>query len=198
MRIILASQSPRRRALLAQMGIAEFDIIPAKGEEIADPGLSPGALVETLSRRKAEEVAAQAGPDDIIVAADTVVAADEAALGKPRDTDDARRMLRALSGRSHTVYTGVTVCRGDTLLTEHEATQVTFRPLTDREIDAYAATGEPMDKAGAYGIQGLGCVLVERISGNYHNVVGLPTCLLARMLGQVGIDVLARGQEEGP
>ena len=106
--------------------------------------------------------------------------------------------IAALSGREHTVYTGVTVCRGGQILTQHEATAVRFRPLTAQEIDAYIATGEPMDKAGAYGIQGRGCVLVEGIDGNYHNVVGLPTCLLAGMLRQVGIDVLTGGQEGRP
>ena len=107
-------------------------------------------------------------------------------------------MLSLLSGRAHTVYTGVTVRRGTFSRTAHEATQVRFRPLTQSEISAYIATGEPMDKAGAYGIQGRGCVLVEGIDGNYPNVVGLPTCLLAGMLRQVGIDVLTGGQEGRP
>ena len=107
-------------------------------------------------------------------------------------------MLSLLSGRAHTVYTGVTVRRGTFSRIAHEATQVRFRPLTQSEISAYIATGEPMDKAGAYGIQGRGCVLVEGIDGNYHNVVGLPTCLLAGMLRQVGIDVLTGGQEGRP
>ena len=198
MSIILASQSPRRRELLAQMGVPQFEVVPALGEEIASPGLSPAQLVEVLSRQKAEEVAVQAGPDDVVIAADTVVAVDGAVLGKPRDPADAARMLSLLSGRAHTVYTGVTVRRGTFSRTAHEATQVRFRPLTQSEISAYIATGEPMDKAGAYGIQGRGCVLVEGIDGNYPNVVGLPTCLLAGMLRQVGIDVLTGGQEGRP
>ena len=198
MSIILASQSPRRRELLAQMGVPQFEVVPALGEEIASPGLSPAQLVEVLSRQKAEEVAVQAGPDDVVIAADTVVAVDGAVLGKPRDPADAARMLSLLSGRAHTVYTGVTVRRGTFSRPAHEATQVRFRPLTQSEISAYIATGEPMDKAGAYGIQGRGCVLVEGIDGNYHNVVGLPTCLLAGMLRQVGIDVLTGGQEGRP
>ena len=198
MSIILASQSPRRRELLAQMGVPQFEVVPALGEEIASPGLSPAQLVEVLSRQKAEEVAVQAGPDDVVIAADTVVAVDGAVLGKPRDPADAARMLSLLSGRAHTVYTGVTVRRGTFSRTAHEATQVRFRPLTQSEISAYIATGEPMDKAGAYGIQGRGCVLVEGIDGKYHNVVGLPTCLLAGMLRQVGIDVLTGGQEGRP
>ena len=198
MSIILASQSPRRRELLAQMGVPQFEVVPALGEEIASPGLSSAQLVEVLSRQKAEEVAVQAGPDDVVIAADTVVAVDGAVLGKPRDPADAARMLSLLSGRAHTVYTGVTVRRGTFSRTAHEATQVRFRPLTQSEISAYIATGEPMDKAGAYGIQGRGCVLVEGIDGNYQTVVGLPTCLLAGMLRQVGIDVLTGGQEGRP
>ena len=198
MAIILASQSPRRRQLLEQMGFTDFLIRPAQGEELADPNLDPGGLVEALSRQKALEISASADPEDLIIAADTVVAVDGAVLGKPRDPADAARMLSLLSGRAHTVYTGVTVRRGTFSRTAHEATQVRFRPLTQSEISAYIATGEPMDKAGAYGIQGRGCVLVEGIDGNYHNVVGLPTCLLAGMLRQVGIDVLTGGQEGRP
>ena len=187
MSIILASQSPRRRELLAQMGVPQFEVVPALGEEIASPGLSPAQLVEVLSRQKAEEVAVQAGPDDVVIAADTVVAVDGAVLGKPRDPADAARMLSLLSGRAHTVYTGVTVRRGTFSRTAHEATQVRFRPLTQSEISAYIATGEPMDKAGAYGIQGLGALLVEKINGDFFNVMGLPVLRLSRMLGQFGV-----------
>ena len=190
MSIILASQSPRRRELLAQMGVPQFEVVPALGEEIASPGLSSAQLVEVLSRQKAEEVAVQAGPDDVVIAADTVVAVDGQVLGKPHSTQHAREMLSALSGREHTVYTGVTVCRGGQILTQHEATAVRFRPRTAQEIDAYIATGEPMDKAGSYGIQGRGALLVEGISGDYFNVVGLPVCRLGRMLTQFGVDPL--------
>lgn len=189
MSIILASQSPRRRELLAQMGVPQFEVVPALGEEIASPGLSPAQLVEVLSRQKAEEVAVQAGPDDVVIAADTVVAVDGAVLGKPRDPADAARMLSLLSGRAHTVYTGVTVRRGTFSRTAHEATQVRFRPLTQSEISAYIATGEPMDKAGGYGIQGRGALLVERLEGDYFNVMGLPLLRLARMLRRFGIDL---------
>ena len=198
MAVILASQSPRRRELLERMGMSDFLIRPAQGEEIFDPSLTPAQLVEVLSRQKAEEISAGAGPEDIVIAADTVVSVDGRVLGKPGDEAEAAEMLAALSGREHTVYTGVTVRRGGETVTEHEATAVRFRPLTGEEIAAYVATGEPMDKAGAYGIQGRGCVLVEGIDGNYHNVVGLPTCLLAGMLRQVGIDVLTGGQEGRP
>lgn len=190
MAIILASQSPRRRQLLEQMGFTDFLIRPAQGEELADPNLDPGALVEALSRQKALEISATADPQDLIIAADTVVAVDGQVLGKPHSIQQAHEMLSALSGREHTVYTGVTVCRGRQILTQHEATAVRFRPLTAQEIDAYIATGEPMDKAGSYGIQGRGALLVEGISGDYFNVVGLPVCRLGRMLTQFGVNPL--------
>lgn len=190
MAIILASQSPRRRQLLEQVGFTDFLIRPAQGEELADPNLDPGGLVEALSRQKALEISASADPEDLIIAADTVVAVDGQVLGKPHSIQQAHEMLSALSGREHTVYTGVTVCRGGQILTQHEATTVRFRPLTAQEIDAYIATGEPMDKAGSYGIQGRGALLVEGISGDYFNVVGLPVCWLGRMLTQFGVDPL--------
>lgn len=188
--IILASQSPRRRALLEQIGLSGFLVRPARGEERADPGLPPDRLVERLSAQKAAEAAAGAGPEDLIIAADTVVAADGRVLGKPADRQDAVRMLTLLSGRTHTVYTGVTVRRGEKILTESEAAEVRFRPLTAAEIRAYAATDEPMDKAGAYGIQGLGALLVEEIRGDYFCVMGLPLCRLGRMLARFGMDPL--------
>lgn len=190
MAMILASQSPRRRELLGQMGFS-FTVRPAKGEELPHPELTPAQLVEELARQKALEVSAEAEADDVVVAADTVVAIDGKVLGKPHDKVHAAQMLSALSGREHTVYTGVAVKRGETLLVEHEATQVRFRPLTEREIDLYIQTGEPMDKAGSYGIQGYGALLVEGIRGDYFNVVGLPICRLGRMLAQVGEDALA-------
>ena len=191
MAVILASQSPRRRELLGQMGLSDFLIRPAAGEEQVDPTLSPGELVEQLSLQKAREVAGLSDPDDLIIAADTVVAIDDRVLGKPRDREQAAEMLRRLSGRQHTVYTGVTLCRGGRFVTEHEATQVQFRPLTDGEIAAYVATNKPMDKAGSYGIQGRGAVLVSGIRGDYFNVMGLPLCRLAGMLREFGVDVLA-------
>ena len=190
MQIILASQSPRRRQLLEQMEISHFDIIPAKGEERADPNLTPEQLVEELSRQKAAEIAAN-HPDALIIAADTVVAVDGTVLGKPRDRDDAVRMLQTLSGREHTVYSGLTVCWQGRSVTQHEATAVRFRPLTLDDIHHYVSTGEPMDKAGSYGIQGYGCTLVEGISGDYYNVVGLPVCRLSQILSGFGVDPLA-------
>ena len=188
MQIVLASQSPRRSQLLRQMGLEEFLVRPAPGEERMDPRLPPARLVEELSRQKADQAAALGAGDEVIIAADTVVALGDRVLGKPRDGAQAREMLRALSGRTHTVYTGVTVRRGERSLTGHEATLVTFRPLSEIEIEAYAASGEPMDKAGAYGIQGRGGIFVEGIRGDYFNVVGLPLCRLAGMLRQLGVD----------
>ena len=195
MSIILASQSPRRRQLLGQIGLDHFIVRPARGEEIMDPALSPAQLVEELSRQKAREVAGASAPGDLVIAADTVVAIDGRVLGKPHDREEACAMLSALSGREHTVYTGVTVCRDDRMLTQHEATQVRFRPLSPREIQAYVDSGEPMDKAGAYGVQELGALLVEGIRGDYFNVVGLPLCRLGQMLSQFGVELLA-GKEE--
>ena len=195
MSIILASQSPRRRQLLGQIGLDHFIVRPARGEEVMDPALSPAQLVEELSRQKAREVAGASDPGDLVIAADTVVAIDGRVLGKPHDREEACAMLSALSGREHTVYTGVTVCRDDRMLTQHEATQVRFRSLSPREIQAYVDSGEPMDKAGAYGVQELGALLVEGIRGDYFNVVGLPLCRLGQMLSQFGVELLA-GKEE--
>ena len=190
MKIVLASQSPRRRQLLGQMGL-EFTTQSPEIDESAFHGRDARDLVETLSREKARWVARQQTPDTLVIGADTVVVLDGAILGKPRDWAAAEAMLAALSGRDHQVFTGVTLCQGDRILTQAEETQVTFRPLTGQEIRQYVSTGEPMDKAGAYGIQGLGGLLVEGIRGDYHNVMGLPICRLGRMLLNFGVDCLA-------
>ena len=142
------------------------------------------------SRGKCLEIASQAGEDDVVIAADTVVCLDDEILGKPADEADARRMLRALSGRDHRVFTGVTAARGGTVLSAFEETAVHFRPLDEREIDAYIATGEPMDKAGAYGIQGRAALFVRAIEGDYFNVVGLPLCRLGEILKKLGVDLI--------
>ena len=189
-RVILASASPRRRELLERFELP-FEILPAKGEEKAPEGLAPGALVERLSEAKAAEIAARVNdPEAVIVAADTIVELDGAVLGKPGTPDRAREMLDALSGRAHRVWSGVTVRRGEAVCTQHECTAVHFRTLTSGEIDAYVATGEPLDKAGAYGYQGLASLFVERIEGDYFNVVGLPLCRLGQMLERFGIRLL--------
>lgn len=187
MSIILASNSPRRRELLAQIGIRDFQILSPDVDEAVEPGLSPARMVEALSLRKAQAAAGRAGADDLILAADTVVALDGRVLGKPRDQEEAFAMLSALSGREHRVYTGVTVLRGGQAATEHEETAVAFRALSPEEIRDYIATGEPMDKAGAYGIQGVGALLVQGIRGDYCNVVGLPLFRLGRMLSGFGV-----------
>ena len=195
MAMILASQSPRRRELLGQMGFS-FTVRPAKGEELPHPELTPAQLVEELARQKALEVSAEAEADDVVVAADTVVAIDGKVLGKPHDKVHAAQMLSALSGREHTVYTGVAVKRGETLLVEHEATQVRFRPLTQREIDLYIQTGEPMDKAGAYAIQG-GCMpYIREIQGEYTTVVGFPAARFYQELLKMGVDLQKPEEEE--
>lgn len=190
MKIVLASQSPRRKELLGRMGL-EFVTQASKIDESAFDGLEARELVATLSREKAQWIARQLDGETLVIGADTVVVRDGAALGKPKDTEDAVAMLLSLSGRDHQVCTGVTVCRGDRVLTQVEETQVTFRDLTEAEVRQYVSTGEPMDKAGAYGIQGLGGLLVEGIRGDYSNVVGLPVCRLGQMLKGFGVDCLA-------
>ena len=187
--LILASQSPRRQELLRRIGVTNFTVLATDCDESYDPRWSPEELVERLSARKAAAAAEQAGPDAIVIAADTMVFLDDRRLGKPADEADAFGMLSALSGREHTVRTGVTVRRGEVVRTEVEATAVRFRGLTAEEIRRYIATGEPMDKAGAYGIQERGALLVEGIRGDYFNVMGLPVLRLARMLRAFGLDL---------
>ena len=191
MDIILASKSPRRRALLEQMGVRDFRIITPDIDEHMDRALPPAELVRQISLEKARAVAVQADPNTVVIAADTVVALDGAVLGKPANEEEAFRMLSLLSGNRHQVYTGLTVLRGEQVFSQWEETAVTFRPLTAEEIEAYIATGEPMDKAGAYGIQGYGSLLIEGISGDYYNVMGLPVCRLGQILGQLGMDCMA-------
>lgn len=191
MALILASKSPRRRELLAQMGLTDFEIHPALGEELAQPDLTPPELVQALALHQAQEVAqafAQSG--DVVIGADTIVVLDGQVLGKPHDEAHALAMLTALSGREHHVYTGVAVLQDGRALVQVEDTAVWFRNASEGELQRYIATGEPMDKAGAYGIQGRGGLLVSRIQGDYTNVVGLPIVRLASMLAQFGVTVL--------
>ena len=182
MDIVLASQSPRRQELLTQMGLS-YRLHAVDIDEHMDRKLAPGPMVETISREKAAACAALEGPGSLIIAADTVVAWNGEVLGKPAN--------EAQAAESHQVYTGFTVRQGEKSVTRSECTQVTFRPLTESEIAAYVATGEPMDKAGAYGIQGLGSLLVEGIRGDYFNVMGLPVCLLGQTLKEFGIACLS-------
>ena len=187
-RIVLASGSPRRQDLLGRMGIRDFVVSVPQVEEVCPGGLTPEETVCHISRQKSAAVQAEA--DDIVITADTMVFLDGIRLGKPRDEADALRMLSALQGRHHTVCTGVTVRQGDKVLTRAQSTQVWFREATTEELKHYIRSGEPMDKAGAYGVQGLGALLVERIDGDFFNVMGLPVLLLSRMLAQFGVTLL--------
>ena len=180
MRIVLASASPRRRELLQTAGVT-FTVQVSDAREQIAPGTPPEEAVQQLAAQKAGAVSALY-PQDLVIGADTVVALDGMILGKPRDAQDASQMLRALSGRTHAVFTGVCLMQGSRTETFFEKTLVTFYPLTEEEILRYVATGEPMDKAGAYGIQGRGCTLVRGIQGDYCNVVGLPVAALCRRL----------------
>ena len=189
-KIVLASGSPRRQELLQRIGITDFDIRVPEAEEAYPAGLTPQQIVEYISREKADAAAKLCTPDEIVITADTMVFLDEARLGKPTDEADALRMLTALQGRHHTVCTGVTVRQGDRYLTESETTEVYFRPADEAELRAYIATGEPMDKAGSYGVQGKGALLVEKLNGDFFNVMGLPVLRLGRMLAQFGVNLL--------
>ena len=188
--IVLASASPRRHELLGRIGITEFDIRIPEVEESFPEGLTPQQVVEHISREKAEAAAKLCTDDEIVITADTMVFLDQHRLGKPRDEEDALRMLTALQGRHHTVCTGVTVRRGTQVITESETTQVYFRSATNEELLAYIATGEPMDKAGSYGVQGKGALLVEKLDGDFFNVMGLPVLRLSRMLQHFGVKLL--------
>jgi len=182
-RVLLASASPRRAELLAAAGLP-CDVAPADVDETRHPGEPPAVYCERLARAKALAVAVRA-PGRVVLGADTIVVVDGDVFGKPVDLGDARRMLERLSGRTHEVLTAVAVAAGGTVRTAVERTEVEFTPLTPDEIAWYAATGEPMDKAGAYAIQGLASRFVARISGSYSNVVGLPVARVYQLVGDV-------------
>ena len=188
--IVLASGSPRRRELLERIGVTDFVVRTPEVEESFPEGLMPEKVVAYISREKADAAAKLCGPEEIVITADTMVFLDDQRLGKPSDEADALRMLTMLQGRRHTVCTGVSVCQGLKRLTETESTDVFFRPATEAELRRYIATGEPMDKAGAYGVQGRGALLVERLEGDFFNVMGLPVLRLARMLEKFGVFLL--------
>ncbi len=183
MKIILASASPRRRELIKNLGI-EYEVKTADCEEETVPGEHPKDTVTRLSRTKALWIAKRETAPAIVIGADTVVAIDGEILGKPANKDEAAKMLRELSGRTHRVYTGITVTDGNKTVSEYVRTDVKFYELSDEQIQSYVNTGEPMDKAGAYGIQEYGSLLVEGISGDYFNVVGLPVSRLRRVLNE--------------
>ncbi len=180
MALILASGSPRRKELMGLIS-KDYTVRVSDVEENVPAGLTPAETVEYLARLKGWAVAVDC-PDDTVVAADTVVAVDGKILGKPKNDADAANMLRSLSGRTHAVYTGVYICGHGRETLFHECTEVEFYPLSEEEIAAYVATGEPADKAGAYGIQGYGGLLIKGIVGDYYNVVGFPVAAVSRAL----------------
>lgn len=195
MHVILASGSPRRKEILSQIGVT-FTVQPAKGEERITKQV-PEEVVRELSGQKAGEVAASAGEDTLVIGADTIVALDGEILGKPKDKEDAVRMLTGLAGRTHEVYTGVTwcFCKGDIKKTKTftDCTEVEIYPMTEQEIRDYVETGEPLDKAGAYAVQGLFAAFVKRLSGDFYNVMGLPVAKLVQELKAEGISLQAGG-----
>lgn len=187
MNVILASASPRRKELLGLFGVP-FVIRAADIDETMDPDRTPFDEVGRVSRLKALATAREA--DDLVIAADTIVVCGGAVLGKPKDEADAVAMLESLSGRDHQVMTGVTVLRGDKAVTFTEVTDLHFRDLTAREIARYVASGEPMDKAGSYGIQGGAALFCTGMTGDYYNVMGLPVCRLGQVLRELAPDVM--------
>lgn len=184
-RVILASASPRRRELLTLIGI-RHEVLPADVDETQLAEESPATYAERLARAKAHKLA-EANPDAVVIGADTIVVVDGVVFGKPSDAADAAGMLRKLSGRSHIVQTAVAVARGPRTESAVETVGVTFRELSDHEIRAYVATGEPLDKAGAYGIQGYGATIVDRVDGDYFSVMGLGLRRLVVLLARVGV-----------
>ncbi len=194
--MILASASPRRKELLAQIG-AECEVVPAAGEERIGSKV-PEQVVLELAKQKAKEVAARFSQEPgrlAVLGADTVVAFGGQILGKPKDKADAARMLKTLSGNTHSVFTGVAVVllankQVEEVFSFYEETKVTMYPMSDKQIEAYIGTGEPMDKAGAYAIQGKCAVYIEKIAGDYNNVVGLPVAAIYQKLEKSGIEIL--------
>ncbi len=181
--IVLASGSPRRKELLGQIGLP-FTVIPSQAEEHIPSGLSPDMVVKSLSLLKAADVCKNQPAETLVIGADTIVVLENEILTKPKDEEDAKTMLRRLSGRSHSVLTGLTVMRArdGKSISVAEETVVYFKELTDKEIESYIRTKEPLDKAGSYGVQGLGGLFIEKIDGDYYNVVGLPLQRLGRLL----------------
>jgi septum formation protein len=187
--LILASASPRRAEILGALGL-EFEVVPSDVPEEPRDGEAPAEFVTRLARAKAAEVASRR-PVGLVVAADTIVVVDGRSIGKPTDEEDAKFMLRTLSGRWHAVMTGIAVldAASGSEVTGHEKTLVRFREISAQEIDRYVASGEPMDKAGAYAIQGRAMLFVDEIAGSYHNVVGLPPTLLAKLLKRFDVAI---------
>lgn len=189
MAIILASKSPRRQELLARMGL-EFTVKASRIDEKMDPFAHPSDEVARISLAKAQAVVGSCNPEDIIISADTIVVCDGLMMGKPHSESEAFSMLRRLSGRDHQVMTGLTVIGGGRTENLTVTTTLRFRALSDQEIRNYIATGEPMDKAGGYGIQGLASMFVVGLDGDYYNVMGLPICTLTVLLRRFGVKLL--------
>ena len=187
MQIILASQSPRRQELMGLFRLP-FTVKVADVDESMDSNQTPEREVARVSRQKAAAVCREA--DDVVIAADTIVVCDGQILGKPKNEDDARRMLGMLSGKRHQVMTGLTVLRGDKEIVCTEVTDIYFRKLSEKEIDRYVQTGEPMDKAGSYAIQGGAALFAQKITGDYFNVVGLPVCQLGQILRKLAPEIM--------
>ncbi len=192
MQLILASQSPRRKELLGLFHIP-FTVHCADIDETMDPSLPPCDEVARVSKLKALAIPRE--EDDIVIAADTIVVCAGKTLGKPKSEAEATEMLRLLSGRDHQVMTGMTVLKGDACVTETEVTDLHFRALLDSEIADYVRSGEPMDKAGAYGIQGGAALFCQRMSGDYYNVMGLPVCRLSQTLRAMAPELFAQQKE---
>ncbi|MFV9510875.1 Maf family protein [Tepidibacillus sp. LV47] len=188
--IILASSSPRRKELLELVGIP-FRIHASHVSEKVSIDLTPSQVVEELALRKAKDVS-KFYHEGLVIGADTIVVLDGQILGKPKDRSEAFAMLKKIQGKTHTVYSGVAIvdCQSKRQIVAHQKTKVKMKPLSDDEIDAYIATNEPLDKAGSYGIQGIGAILIEKIEGDYFNVVGLPLVLLHDLLKQFHISIL--------
>ncbi|MDF2961922.1 MAG: septum formation protein Maf [Paenibacillus sp.] len=194
-KLVLASSSPRRQELIRTLQLP-YEIRVSDVNEDTEPGLTPAEIVEQLSGRKAAAVCemfkSELPKESIVIGSDTIVVLDGQVLGKPKDSRDAFNMLSALQGRAHQVFSGI-ACLDLTTgrqLIDHQVTAVYMKPLTDKQIERYISTGEPMDKAGAYAIQGIGATIVERIEGDYFNVVGLPMSLLSDLLKRLGVSVL--------
>jgi len=189
MAIILASASPRRQELLKQVG-CDFTVIISDIIEDNNQNLDPGQLAMSLASEKAFSVSSKVNRDDVVIGADTIVVLDGQVYGKPMDKKDAKQILMKLSGKEHQVITGIAITRAEEIWTDYVSTTVRIASITDQQIDNYIATGEPMDKAGAYAIQGIGALIVEEIKGCYTNVVGLPLNRLSDLLKKAGVNLL--------
>lgn len=192
LKLILASQSPRRKELLGRLDIP-FDIIPAQGEEIMNHSLSPAQLVESLAQQKAQEIFQQ-HPDALVLGADTLVALGDQVLGKPKDKQEAFAMITALQGQTHRVYTGVCLMSQEKTLVFSQEAKVTMCHLSPEQVQYYIDQGESLDKAGGYGIQGVGASFVQGIQGDFFNIMGLPLSAVAQALGDFGLGLFAQGK----